>query len=565
MNGKDIILQRLRNNKNIKKYRFLGNELQKQVIDLLSSKYEFYKIDELNFKFPTIKFNKARNDIENRIKPVWLSQSLFNHLIKIKSNKFKFEKELKTLLKKYDDRTEKYFGNFVYFYEKNYSFFQTKGQNCLYLVKYLISGKLEDGTEFRAPFAFNEIEDLKINHQSGEIIIKPSNKIIINVPFISWVGNKLNYETENLIRNINSVSIEDDYISEFLGVYKKIKIDVDKKYFNDIKPNQLKFCRENISIKDCKNVAYHESLHLVCALHYNFDVDTVDINKENDVMGQVWFSAENDDANLENIITLLIGPYINAKDISYEYISDHQEEQSDFVEICRNLDILTTNISEKKTIFNKCFLNAKDLAKKYDKQIKIFSKVLIEKKTLTNDEIISIWDGQDIEIDFKQNELKFESNKFVIEEVRLLILCPEISELDIFKDVEEIFEKSKFIENLLDSDFNKLPTKRIDESKIAWGFNADFSQQKAVYDTLLNDNSIIQGPPGTGKTQTILNIISNAIANNKKILVVAEKQTALEVINDRIKEYAPLLSNFVLDLFNINKLGIEFYRQLGKK
>lgn len=44
-----------------------------------------------------------------------------------------------------------------------------------------------------------------------------------------------------------------------------------------------------------------------------------------------------------------------------------------------------------------------------------------------------------------------------------------------------------------------------------------------------------------------------------------KKTTALQVINDRIKEYAPLLNNFIFDLYNANKLGIEFYRQLGKK
>lgn len=521
MNGKDIILQRLRNNKNIKKYRFLGNELQNKVFDLLSSKYLTYRINELNFVFPTIKFNKTRADIEKKIKPDWMSQSSFNHLIKIKPD-LKFKKELESTISKYDKRTWKYFSNFIHFCDENEVSLLKKGQNCLYLVKNLISGKLVDGTEFRAPFAFNEVEKLEIDYQSGKVIIKPSNKILINVPFISWVGNKLNYETETLIRNINSVSIEQDYISEFLEIYKKLQIKIDKKYFGNI-PNQLKFCREDISIKDVENVALHESLHLVCALHYGFDVDMVDINKENDVMGQVWVSANNNDANLENIITLTIAPYLNSKkDITYQYISEHMEVP-DFVDICKNLDRLTAIIDEKQNIFNKCFINAGDIAKKYDKQIQTFLKVLIEKKTLTNDEILTIWDGQDINIESPKNELKFEPNKFVVEEVRLLVSCPEISELEIFKDVEEILKKTQFIENLLNSNLNKKPTNKIDESKIAWGFKADFSQQKAVYDTLLNENSIIQGPPGTGKTQTILNIISNAVTNNKRVLVVAEK------------------------------------------
>ncbi len=63
-----------------------------------------------------------------------------------------------------------------------------------------------------------------------------------------------------------------------------------------------------------------------------------------------------------------------------------------------------------------------------------------------NDEILAVWDGESIETNNSNNELKFEENKFVVEEVRLLALCPEISEMDIFKDVEEIFENTKFIE-----------------------------------------------------------------------------------------------------------------------
>lgn len=43
----------------------------------------------------------------------------------------------------------------------------------------------------------------------------------------------------------------------------------------------------------------------------------------------------------------------------------------------------------------------------------------------------------------------------------------------------------------------------------------NLSQQKAV-DTAFNNNlSVIEGPPGTGKTQTILNIIANAVMNGQ--------------------------------------------------
>ena len=44
----------------------------------------------------------------------------------------------------------------------------------------------------------------------------------------------------------------------------------------------------------------------------------------------------------------------------------------------------------------------------------------------------------------------------------------------------------------------------------------------------------MQGPPGTGKSQTITNILAAAVHDNKKVLFVAEKMAALEVVYNRM-------------------------------
>jgi KaiC/GvpD/RAD55 family RecA-like ATPase len=46
----------------------------------------------------------------------------------------------------------------------------------------------------------------------------------------------------------------------------------------------------------------------------------------------------------------------------------------------------------------------------------------------------------------------------------------------------------------------------------------------------------IKGPPGTGKSQTITNIIAAALAKGLKVLFVAEKMAALEVVKKRLDE-----------------------------
>ena len=64
--------------------------------------------------------------------------------------------------------------------------------------------------------------------------------------------------------------------------------------------------------------------------------------------------------------------------------------------------------------------------------------------------------------------------------------------------------------------------------------DADSSQSLAIHDANSGRNLVIQGPPGTGKSQTITNIIAEAIARGKRVLFVAEKMAALEVVKRRL-------------------------------
>jgi len=64
--------------------------------------------------------------------------------------------------------------------------------------------------------------------------------------------------------------------------------------------------------------------------------------------------------------------------------------------------------------------------------------------------------------------------------------------------------------------------------------DADSSQIMAMLAVQEGRNLVIQGPPGTGKSQTITNIIADAIGRGKKVLFVAEKMAALEVVKRRL-------------------------------
>ena len=64
--------------------------------------------------------------------------------------------------------------------------------------------------------------------------------------------------------------------------------------------------------------------------------------------------------------------------------------------------------------------------------------------------------------------------------------------------------------------------------------DADSSQTLAVLDAIRGRNLVIQGPPGTGKSQTITNLIGEALAGGRTVLFVAEKMAALEVVKRRL-------------------------------
>jgi len=65
--------------------------------------------------------------------------------------------------------------------------------------------------------------------------------------------------------------------------------------------------------------------------------------------------------------------------------------------------------------------------------------------------------------------------------------------------------------------------------------DCDSSQAMAIEAVRRGQNLVIQGPPGTGKSQTIANLIATAVADGKKVLFVAEKMAALEVVKRRLE------------------------------
>ena len=65
--------------------------------------------------------------------------------------------------------------------------------------------------------------------------------------------------------------------------------------------------------------------------------------------------------------------------------------------------------------------------------------------------------------------------------------------------------------------------------------DADSSQAVVIEEVRQGRHLVVQGPPGTGKSQTITNLIASAVKEGKKVLFVAEKMAALEVVQHRLE------------------------------
>lgn len=82
--------------------------------------------------------------------------------------------------------------------------------------------------------------------------------------------------------------------------------------------------------------------------------------------------------------------------------------------------------------------------------------------------------------------------------------------------------------------------------------SVDSSQLAAVMAAAAGHDFVLEGPPGTGKSQTIANITAHCLAHGKRVLFVAEKRAALDVVYRRLREEG--LEPFCLELHS-NKTG----------
>ena len=102
----------------------------------------------------------------------------------------------------------------------------------------------------------------------------------------------------------------------------------------------------------------------------------------------------------------------------------------------------------------------------------------------------------------------------------------------------------------------------VDQSALFTPLPADSSQLAAVVASASGQNFVLDGPPGTGKSQTIANMIAHNLAMGRKVLFVAEKMAALEVVYRRLEEHG--LGEFCLEAHSNKASKKDILEQLDR-
>ena len=140
---------------------------------------------------------------------------------------------------------------------------------------------------------------------------------------------------------------------------------------------------------------------------------------------------------------------------------------------------------------------------------------------------------------------------------------------DIHSNTDKLRENpiiSSFIEGKLKltEEIDDIDAREIDKNTPPADFtipvDVDSSQLEAVIAAGEGKSFILHGPPGTGKSQTITNIIANALSQGKRVLFVAEKMAALSVVQSRLEKIG--LAPFCLELHSNKVSKQHFLRQM---
>lgn len=93
--------------------------------------------------------------------------------------------------------------------------------------------------------------------------------------------------------------------------------------------------------------------------------------------------------------------------------------------------------------------------------------------------------------------------------------------------------------------------------------DSDPSQEAAVLRARSFPGLVVEGPPGTGKSQTIVNMVGDAIGQRRSLVIVCQKHAALEVVHKRL--VAEGLGNRIVMVNDVNRDRMPIIRAVREQ
>ena len=90
--------------------------------------------------------------------------------------------------------------------------------------------------------------------------------------------------------------------------------------------------------------------------------------------------------------------------------------------------------------------------------------------------------------------------------------------------------------------------------------DADFSQAEVVWKARTAEGLVMHGPPGTGKSQTIVNVIADALARGEHVLMVCQKDAATRVVHNRLRQAG--LEDLCLEVHDAENDRLSVFRAI---
>jgi superfamily I DNA and/or RNA helicase/very-short-patch-repair endonuclease len=91
---------------------------------------------------------------------------------------------------------------------------------------------------------------------------------------------------------------------------------------------------------------------------------------------------------------------------------------------------------------------------------------------------------------------------------------------------------------------------------------SDSSQDAVLVASQNNDCTVVRGPPGTGKSQVIVNLISNALSKQQRVMLICKKRAALDVVYHRLDQVG--LGKYTLLVEDPEKDKSAVYKKLKR-